>query len=114
MGRWHARERTLKLLNLPDPPTAIFAANDVLAFGVMEAVREMGLRIPQDLSVVGYDDLELTEYFNLTTIRQPFFVTGVEGVELLLKSMAEPLFLPRQVVLPVELVVRGTTASPNT
>jgi DNA-binding LacI/PurR family transcriptional regulator len=112
-GRKEARENTLRLLSLPDPPTAIFAASDTQATGVLEAAQEMGLRVPEDLSIVGYDDIEVAEYLHLTTMRQPLFVSGVEGVELLLESIAAPPSSPRRVVLPFELVVRGTTAPPS-
>jgi DNA-binding LacI/PurR family transcriptional regulator len=109
-GRKEARENALRLLSLPDPPTAIFAASDTQAIGVLEAAQEMGLRVPEDLSIVGYDDIEVAEYLHLTTMRQPLFVSGVQGVELLLESIAAPPSSPRRVVLPFELVARGTTA----
>jgi DNA-binding LacI/PurR family transcriptional regulator len=109
-GRKEARDNGLILLSLPDPPTAIFAASDTQAIGVLEAAQEMGLRVPEDLSIVGYDDIEVAEYLHLTTMRQPLFVSGVQGVELLLESIAAPPSCPRRVVLPFELVVRGTTA----
>ena len=111
-GRKEAREMALDLLSLPERPTAIFAASDTLAIGVMEAARDVGLHVPNDLSVIGYDDIEISEYLHLTTIRQPLFVSGVEGVELLFEAIAASPSTPRRVVLPVELVVRGTTAPP--
>lgn len=111
-GREQARQMANDLLALPDPPTAIFAASDTQAFGVLEAVQDAGLDVPGDVSVIGYDDIELAEYLQLTTIRQPLFASGVEGVELLLESIANPPPAPRRVLLPVELVVRGTTAPP--
>lgn len=111
-GREQARQMATDLLALPDPPTAIFAASDTQAFGVLEAVRDVALRVPEDVSVIGYDDIEIAEYLHLTTIRQPLFALGVEGVELLLESIANPPPVPRRVLLPVELVVRGTTAPP--
>jgi LacI family transcriptional regulator/LacI family repressor for deo operon, udp, cdd, tsx, nupC, and nupG len=100
------------LLALSDPPTAIFAASDTQAFGVLEAARDAGLKVPEELSVIGYDDIEIAEYLHLTTVRQPLFASGVEGVELLLDSIANPPPSPRRVLLPVELVVRDTTAPP--
>ena len=100
----------MRLLSLPDPPTAIFAASDTQAVGVLEAAQETGLKVPKDLSIVGYDDIEVAEYLHLTTVRQPLFVSGVEGVELLLETIAAPPPSPRRVVLPFELIVRGTTA----
>jgi DNA-binding LacI/PurR family transcriptional regulator len=109
-GREQARRMALELLSLPERPTAIFAASDTLAIGVMQAAREMGLRVPYDLSVVGYDDIEVSEYLHLTTVRQPFFVSGVEGVELLLDTITDAPPTPRESVLPVELIARGTTA----
>jgi DNA-binding LacI/PurR family transcriptional regulator len=110
-GREPAKEMARDLLTLPDPPTAIFAASDIQAIGVLEAAQDAGLRVPEDLSVIGYDDIETAEHMHLTTIRQPLFALGVEGVELLLDSIANPPPSPRRVLLPVELVVRGTTAS---
>lgn len=111
-GREQARQMANDLLALSDPPTAIFAASDTQAFGVLEAARDAALRVPEDVSVVGYDDIEIAEYLHLTTIRQPLFALGVEGVELLLETISNPLPVPRRVLLPVELVVRGTTAPP--
>jgi DNA-binding LacI/PurR family transcriptional regulator len=112
-GREPARHMASDLLATSDPPTAIFAASDTQAFGVLEAARDAGLRVPEYLSVIGYDDIEIAEYLDLTTIRQPLFALGVEGVSLLLDSIANPPPTPRRVLLPVELVVRGTTAPPT-
>jgi DNA-binding LacI/PurR family transcriptional regulator len=70
--------------------------------------------VPGDISVIGYDDIEITEYLHLTTIRQPLFALGVEGVELLFEAIANPPSAPREVLLPVELVVRKTTGPLNT
>ncbi len=112
-GRQEAREMARQLLALSDPPTAIFAASDIQAIGVLEAARDTGLKVPQNLSVIGYDDIEIAEYLHLTTIRQPLFASGVEGVELLLESIANPPQVPRRVVLPIDLIVRQTTTSPS-
>ena len=112
-GRAPARQMAHDLLALPDPPTAIFAASDTQAIGVLEAARDVGLKVPEQLSVIGYDDIEIAEYLHLTTIRQPLFASGVEGVELLFESIANPLLSPRRILLPVELIVRGTTARPG-
>lgn len=112
-GRAEARAMALELLQSPDPPTAIFAASDTQAIGVLEASRDVGLKVPEELSVIGYDDIEIAEFLNLTTVRQPLFVSGVEGVELLLDSLGQPPTAPQRITLPVELVVRGTTAPPR-
>jgi LacI family transcriptional regulator len=112
-GRQQACELARELLTLPDPPTAIFAASDTQAIGVLEAAQGLGLTVPQDLSVIGYDDIEVAEYLHLTTIRQPFFVSGVEGVNLLLDSIVNPAPTPVEIILSIELVARGTTAPPQ-
>jgi DNA-binding LacI/PurR family transcriptional regulator len=112
-GREEAREMAHALLSLSDPPTAVFAASDTQAIGVLQAAEDAGLQVPDELSVIGYDDIDIAEYVHLTTVRQPLFVSGVEGVEMLLESIAAPSPNPRRVLLPTELVVRGTTAPPG-
>jgi LacI family transcriptional regulator len=96
------------LLELPHPPTAIFASNDVSAFGVMEAVREHGLRIPADVSVVGFDDIPQAAHVHppLTTVRQPLEEMGRQATRMLLEHIKDPLRPPKRVELPTELVVR--------
>jgi len=111
-GRQEARESVRALLSLEDPPTAIFAASDTQAIGVLEAAQDAGLSVPEDLSVIGYDDIEIAEYLQLTTIRQPLFASGVEGVELLLEAIANPQATGGKVELPTRLVVRQTTGPP--
>jgi LacI family transcriptional regulator len=108
-GRREARESAKKMLTLPERPTAIFASSDVQAVGVLEAARELGLRVPQDLSVVGYDDVEIAEILGLTTMRQMLFESGQRGVELLLETLEKPETEPVCEVLPTELVIRDTT-----
>jgi DNA-binding LacI/PurR family transcriptional regulator len=111
-GRYEARRLTSELLALPEPPTAIFAASDTQAMGVREAAQDAGLGVPQALSVIGYDDIEIAEYLGLTTIHQQLFESGARGVELLLGALTTPPPEPVCDVLSVELVVRGTTAPP--
>jgi len=111
-GRHVAHRLTEELLALPDPPTAIFAASDTQAMGVMEAARAAGFRVPEDLSIVGYDDIEVAPYLGLTTVHQPMYQMGMRGVELLLEVVEEPKDGPVVEVLPVELVVRSSTAPP--
>ncbi len=79
---------------------------------MLEAARDLNLRVPEDLSVVGYDDIEVAEYLRLTTIRQLLFESGKRGVELLLEVLANAPAQPVCETLPVELIVRGTTAPP--
>jgi DNA-binding LacI/PurR family transcriptional regulator len=112
-GREAARELGRQLLQLPDPPTAVFAATDTQAIGVLEAARQLGVRVPGGLSVIGYNDIREAEYLNLTTIHQPLFESGVKGVELLLEAIESELAEPVALQLPLELVVRQTTAPPG-
>jgi DNA-binding LacI/PurR family transcriptional regulator len=113
-GQETARRLTHALLQLPEPPTAIFAASDTQAFGVLQAARDLGRRVPDDLSVVGYDDIEAAEYLNLTTIHQPLYESGLRGIDLLLQTIDDPTVAARAERLPVHLVVRSTTTEPRT
>lgn len=110
--RENGRRMALDLLRLPDPPTAVFAYSDELALGVLEAARDLNLKVPGDLSVIGYDDIELAHFTQLTTIRQHLFASGVQGVELLLDAIDNPATPFVQLQLPTELIIRQTTAPP--
>ncbi len=79
----------------------------------MAAATDLGLRVPDDLSVIGFDDIELSEHLHLSTIRQPLFESGRLGVELLLATLADPDLPPRGRELPLELVQRATTGPPR-
>ncbi|WP_062208310.1 LacI family DNA-binding transcriptional regulator [Streptomyces sp. NBRC 109706] len=99
------------LLALPEPPTAVFAASDLQALGAFEAMRERGLRAPDDLSVVGFDDLPLARRVSppLTTVRQPILEMSTLATRTLLRLMdGEPLENPR-VELATRLIVREST-----
>jgi LacI family transcriptional regulator len=99
------------LLSLPNPPTAIFASNDVSALGVMEAVRDLGLRIPEDISIVGFDDIPQASQVNppLTTVRQPLEQMGHKAAQMLLEYIADPEMPTQRIELPTELIVRAST-----
>lgn len=101
-----------ELLALPDRPTAIFAASDTQALGVLDAAARHGLSVPQDLSVIGFDDIEIADYAGLSTIRQPLTRSGFEAARLLLGEMKDPGRGPSRIELPLELVPRRTTAPP--
>lgn len=112
-SRASGRCMALDLLNLPDRPTAIFAYSDEFALGVLDAAYELNLNVPHDLSVMGYDDIELAHFAQLTTIRQHLFQSGVQGVELLLDVIENQDTPPTQLQLSTELVIRRTTAPPH-
>ena len=105
-----AGELVDELLSRPEPPTAVFAASDQQALAVIDAVRERGLRVPEDVSVVGFDDVELARYAGLTTVAQPLELSGARAAELLLASLDGSEISTARHDLPLELVVRGTTA----
>ena len=100
------------LFDLPDPPTAIFAFNDNVAVGVMLAARARGLRVPEDLSVVGFDDSEQAEIVlpALTTVRQPLAEMGRMAVSLLLRLLENQRVDALRIQLATKLVVRESTA----
>ncbi|AKM19333.1 HTH-type transcriptional repressor CytR [Geobacillus sp. 12AMOR1] len=101
---------TLKLLALEKPPTAIFAANDEMAIGAIKAVRHRGGRVPDDVAVVGFDDIQMASIFepSLTTIAQPMFEIGQKAMELLLALIEGTSARRRQLVLPDRLVIRDS------
>jgi LacI family transcriptional regulator len=104
-----------KLLDLALPPTAIFASNDVMAIGAIDAVRNRGMRVPEDISIIGFDDVPQATQSHppLTTIRQPLETMGRESVQILLDLLEHPGKKVNRIELPTELVIRGTCAPPN-
>jgi DNA-binding LacI/PurR family transcriptional regulator len=109
-GRYEARDLARRMLTDDDRPTAIFAASDTQAFGVVAAARDLGLGVPDDLSVIGYDDIEAADYVGLTTIRQQLFESGRRGAEILLAEIEGRSPEPAIAQLEPELVARATTA----
>ncbi len=112
-SRYEARDLAARLLALAQPPSAIFAASDTQALGVMAAARGLGLDVPGDLSIVGYDDIEAADYVGLTTIRQQLFESGRLGAEMLLREIDARSAVPPAVELEPALVVRATSAPPR-
>jgi len=112
----HGRDAALVLLRRPDRPTAILAMSDRLAIGAIEAARSLGLRVPEDVSVAGFDDIRRAALVRpaLTTIRQPLFDKGATAATLLLKAVADGSPIPAtRRLLPTELVIRGSTRPPS-
>lgn len=108
-----ARAHTLALLDLDEPPTAIFAASDTQAMGALEAARSRDIRVPAHLSVVGFDDLDSAAHADLTTVQQPLVDSGRHAARIVGDELADPNRPPERLVLPIELVVRGSTAPPH-
>lgn len=108
-GGAHAMQ---ELLGLEHPPTAVFAMSDEMAVGAIGVARDAGLRIPSDLSVVGFDDHDVAEYVGLTTVRQDVGLQGEQAARLLLEALPGPERSPPAGRLPTRLVVRTTTAPP--
>ncbi len=99
-----------KLLALPQPPDAVFAGNDAMAVGVYQALYQRGLRVPQDVAVMGYDDIQLAQYMTppLTTIHQPKDELGELAIDTLLHRLKDPEAEAQVLVLTPELVVRAS------
>ena len=104
-----AKQMTLELLALADPPTAIVAASDVQAVGVIEAAESLDLRVPDDLSIVGYDDIELASLMGLTTVRQPLERSGQRVADLTIQAIGSATRGVFVEEMELELVVRSTT-----
>lgn len=104
-------ESAKRLLRLPERPTAIFACNDLLAIGVMKVAKEEGLNIPEDLSIIGFDNtvLSTTTTPMLTTIAQPMKQMGTRVVEMLVEEMKHPKLCKKRLLLTPELIIRQST-----
>jgi LacI family transcriptional regulator len=103
-----------KLLRIAPPFTALFAFNDISALGAIRALREAGKRVPEDVSVIGFDDIQSAAFQNpgLTTIRQPLREMGMTAAETLVRRIGSPKKseYPKSIVVEPELIVRGSTA----
>ncbi|HET6634573.1 MAG TPA: LacI family DNA-binding transcriptional regulator [Streptomyces sp.] len=100
-----------RLLAGEQRPTAVFAASDEMAFGAMRALRKSGLRVPEDVSLIGFDDHEMADLLDLTTIAQPVFAQGERAARMLIAQLAGETVPQEPVVLPTELLIRGSTAA---
>jgi LacI family transcriptional regulator len=104
---------TRELLDLDDPPTAIFSVNNLTTIGVLRALRERHMRIPEDVSVVGFDDIPAAELLDppLTVVQQPTYRMGAQAAELLIRRIREPEAPVQEVLLSASLVIRGSTGT---
>ena len=98
---------------LPYQPDAVFVASDTMAMGVLQAIRGAGVTVPDDIALVGFDDLPQATMVDppLTTVRQPIQRMGVLAVEMLIDGLENGAEPPRRVVLPTELVIRSSCGS---
>jgi DNA-binding LacI/PurR family transcriptional regulator len=102
------RQVARELLNLPEPPTAIFSATDFQALGVLKAAGQLNVSVPKQLAVIGFDDLDMAEYADLTTICQHLDESGRLAVEILLAQLEAPSRPPRHIKIPLTLIERKT------
>lgn len=102
-----------ELLAKPTPPTAVFCESDEMAFGAISAIQRHGLRVPHDISIVGFDDHDLAKYLNLTTVAQPVQVMGETATWVILDQVKNATNEPKAVVMPTQLIVRGSTSRIN-
>ena len=109
-----ARTAMATLLRMPQPPTAVLCGNDILAFGALQECLWRHMRVPQDVSITGFDNIEMAAHCQpgITTLHVPAFDLGVRAAEILLGSSAG-LDTPGHVFMELELIVRGTTAPPR-
>lgn len=109
---WEAGER---LLDLPNPPTAIVACNDLMALGAMGAAQERGLVVGRDIAITGFDDTPWAEHAHppLTTIHQPIYQIGTMVCEMLVKVIREEVLVERQIILQPSLVIRQSSGGVN-
>lgn len=107
-----ARELTRSMLQVPAPPTAVFCANDLAAFGAIDGARSLGLRVPDDVWVLGYDDIAMAAWdsYDLTTVHQPIADLSHTAVQFLLERITQPELPVRREVFANSLTVRGSTA----
>jgi DNA-binding LacI/PurR family transcriptional regulator len=108
-------QSALRLLRMLPRPTAIFACNDLMAFGVLQAARELGLRCPEDLSIAGFDSLEFTKFTDpsLTSVYQPGYQLGATAARLLLQRVDGMRSAAKKFLLPTELKKRNSVGPPN-
>lgn len=97
-----------QLLEMPDRPSAIFAATDLQAMGLLKIAHEKGLRVPEDLAIVGFDDIDFADYVGLTTVRQHMYRSGKLAVDMLLSRLKQPNIEVQHLKLQLELVERNT------
>jgi LacI family transcriptional regulator len=104
-----SREAAHELLTMPERPSAIFAASDNQALSIMKVARQLNMRIPDDVAVVGFDDIDMADYVDLTTVRQHLDESGRLSAEMVLGRIADPSRATQHIYLPLNLIERQTT-----
>lgn len=102
------RQAASELLSLAEPPTAVFAATDFQALGVLKAARQLGISVPKQLAVIGFDDLDMAEYADLTTVRQYLDESGRLAIEILLSRIADSTRPAQHIHIPLTIIERAT------
>lgn len=102
------RQAAIELLHTSNPPTAVFAATDFQALSMIRVARQLGVMIPQELAVIGFDDLDMAEYADLTTVRQHLDESGRLAIEILLAHIADSSRPVQHITLPLTLIERLT------
>ncbi len=102
------RQVARELLSLSEPPTAIFAATDFQALGVLKAARQLNVSVPEQLAIIGFDDIDMAEFEDLTTISQHLDESGSLAVEILIAQIEAPSQLPRHMKIPLNIIERKT------
>jgi DNA-binding LacI/PurR family transcriptional regulator len=110
------KAKAKELLNINPRPTAIFCISDTLALGAITAAKELGLNVPEDVTVIGFDDVEHTTMFHpyITTVAQPCYELGKQSAYLLYDQMTQKKVLPRQMILNHQLIVRESSRALQT
>ena len=106
-------EAAIEIISRPQEefPTALFVASDVQAIGALQALRINGISVPDQMAVIGFDDIELAQHFGLSTMRQPIYEMGILGVDMMLKRLNNPEIPPVHETFEPELIIRETCGS---
>jgi DNA-binding LacI/PurR family transcriptional regulator len=117
-GGWHVTEgqsAAAQLMSLPVPPTAIVAPNDMGAIGAITRIKEFNRRVPEDVAVVGYDNIAIAEWYDpaLTTVDQPHYQMGERAMQLMLKRLEDPHDPAEVVKFETSLIIRRSSGGPR-
>ncbi len=109
-SRLGGREAALRILTSAHRPSALFVASDIQAVGVLEAAKSLHIRVPEELAIIGFDGIEISELLGLTTMQQPMWQMGEQGIHKLIELIEDPLHAPELIWLNTTLIERATTS----